>query len=250
MNSTDVRVIKDFVRQKMASPFVQARIRRNVEPQQINPTREVVWFVIIGCLLTTQQKSGPDSAVKRFLDLRPFPLGLNHCEQPLVESLARRVLSDFGGIRFTTKIPKQVAFNLGVLKDGTWITVEDQIEKLREQRVRLPSAQDYVRERLAARTVASSLLGFGPKQSRNFWQWLGLTRYEIPIDSRVAKWIKGNLSFSVDDSKLSNSVYYESVVNKLREICAEAGILPCVLDAAMFADPDREWTPDEILDYN
>ena len=42
------------------------------------------------------------------------------------------------------------------------------------------------RERETARWIASRLVGFGPKQSRNLLQSLGLGRYEIPLDSRFA----------------------------------------------------------------
>ena len=33
--------------------------------------------------------------------------------------------------------------------------------------------------------MSERLAGFGPKQARNLLQGLGLTRYEIPIDSRI-----------------------------------------------------------------
>src|SRR3712207_8726784 len=38
------------------------------------------------------------------------------------------------------------------------------------------------------RSIDDSLKGFGPKQSRNLLQGLGLTRYEIPIDIRITRW--------------------------------------------------------------
>jgi hypothetical protein len=38
-------------------------------------------------------------------------------------------------------------------------------------------------ERKCAEMINDTLLGFGPKQSRNLLQRLGLTKYEIPIDS-------------------------------------------------------------------
>lgn len=94
------------------------------------------------------------------------------------------------------------------------------------------------------------LHGFGPKQSRNFWQWIGLTRFEIPIDSRVAAWVGTNLSFQIEVKKLGNEQYYKSVMDRLRGLCDESAVLPCVLDAAIFAAPDREWSATELTNYN
>jgi thermostable 8-oxoguanine DNA glycosylase len=248
-DSSDASKIKTLVEQKTESKFVQNRIRRNVLPRELNLSREVMWRVLIGCLLTTQQKSGPDSDVKRFLEQRPFPLTIDCCDQPQGENLVRKTLTDFGGIRFTNKIPTQAARNLKWLGfGGGWAAVDEVVSKLKQPRLRPPESRDFLQERLAARMIDTNLSGFGPKQSRNFLQWLGLTRFEIPIDSRVAKWINRNLSLAIDESKLSGLLYYESVLDKVRALCEQAGILPCVLDAAIFSALDREWTDEELTE--
>lgn len=47
--------------------------------------------------------------------------------------------------------------------------------------------------------------GIGPKQSRNFIQWVGLSRYEVPLDSRVLKKLKElGCSFVPSSSALSD----------------------------------------------
>ena len=94
-------------------------------------------------------------------------------------------------------------------------------------------------------------MGFGPKQARNLWQWLGLTRYEIPIDSRVAKWVNGgNLSFKIDSKKLGAGRYYELLADQIRVICVAAEVLPCVLDACIFAAADGGWDAESVGEYN
>jgi hypothetical protein len=52
-------------------------------------------------------------------------------------------------------------------------------------------------ERIVARVLDEQLRGIGPKQSRNLLQELGLTRYEIPLDSRVAGWLNENLHWEI-----------------------------------------------------
>ncbi|MGH9436026.1 MAG: hypothetical protein ACRD06_08515, partial [Terriglobia bacterium] len=83
-----------------------------------------------------------------------------------------------------------------------------------------------------------TLEGLGPKQSRNLWQWLGLTRYEIPLDSRVAAWINKNLDppVKIDPKELSVPARYESVLDHVQALCDAAGVLPCLLDAAAFVE--------------
>ena len=71
--------------------------------------------------------------------------------------------------------------------------------------------------------------------------------YEIPIDSRVRKRLK-ELGFAVQDSLGSNRSYCR-VMDDIQELCKACGVLPCVLDAAMFASFDEGgWTEDIVKD--
>jgi hypothetical protein len=108
--------------------------------------------------------------------------------------------------------------------------------------------RDKRSERAVARTIDIELVGFGPKQSRNLIQWMGSTVYEIPIDSRLIKWIKGNLSLqSVEVKRLSDLSYYENTLDLIQELCAAADVLPCLFDAAVFSSFDRDhWTTNDL----
>ena len=61
-----------------------------------------------------------------------------------------------------------------------------------------------------------------------------MTRYEIPIDSRVMKWINQNISLTIEEKKLGSAEYHESVLDHIRSLCAKVGCLPCEPDAAIF----------------
>ena len=65
---------------------------------------------------------------------------------------------------------------------GGWKPVLDHLEEVRL----CPGSKS---ERHAAEFIDKQLKGFGPKQSRNLLQWLGPSRYEIPLDSRITKWL-------------------------------------------------------------
>ena len=81
--------------------------------------------------------------------------------------------------------------------------------------------------------------GFGPKQSRNFLQSLGLTKYEIPIDSRISQWLN-NFGFPIrlSSTSLSDKAFYHFVSDGIIELCEKAGIYPCELDAGIFSSFD------------
>ena len=68
----DIHEIKDFIEKQKNNPFVQDRKKRNLEGQGFEITKENVWRVLVGCLLTTQQRSGPESNVGKLLQTNPF----------------------------------------------------------------------------------------------------------------------------------------------------------------------------------
>ena len=119
------------------------------------------WNCLVGCLLTTQQRVGPGSAVNRFLLTEPFPLDYSTCAtHEVVTEFATSVLSNFGGIRRSVIIGKELAMNLAFLKTGGWEPTSQILDE-----VRTHSTPEI--ERRAARFIGEHFRGFGPKQSRN-----------------------------------------------------------------------------------
>lgn len=167
------------------------------------------------------------------MEHNPFLLTLEICDCTDTEAVVYETLVG-RRLRFTTKIAKQVSANFKRLREGGSSKVENQFNEVQMQKSREPQEFDYVKERRAAGVIDGLLVGFGPKLSRNLWQWLGLTRYEIPIDSRVVKWINSQkLTLTIEKEKLGNAEYHESLLDHIRALCVEAGCLPCVLDAAI-----------------
>jgi Segregation and condensation complex subunit ScpB len=59
--------------------------------------REDFWQQMVACPLTTQQRSGPTSAVTRFIRTLPFPLAYKTCAAHAdVEGFAKATLTKFG----------------------------------------------------------------------------------------------------------------------------------------------------------
>jgi hypothetical protein len=84
-------------------------------------------------------------------------------------------------------------------------------------------------------------------KARNLWQCVGVTQYEIPLDSRICSWINQVPSaFRLEPARLYSSVpYYEETMSQVQAICDAAGVLPCEFDAAVFANADTEEWPED-----
>ena len=236
---SDVEVARACYSSHASNPFVVARLRRNVEGKRDPVSNETFWKTLTECLLTTQQRSGPESAVSRFIRTTPYPLALSTClGQVDLEPYVTSVLTQHGGVRRAPTIAQQLAQNLGKLTSGHWSILLPLISQL-------DSPHSPASERSTAQRLAYELAGIGPKQSRNLLQNLGLSQYEIPIDSRVMKWMHTNLGFSLTSGALlADAQYFELVMDAFQELCRRAELLPCLLDAAIFVTFDNPggWT--------
>ena len=236
----DIHHIKEFVESQSGKSFVKNRIVRNVEGDIPDFNRGIFWKEMISCLLTTQQRSGPKSFVTRFICTDPFPLNLNECENKSnLKEFVEDTITNFGGLWRAKAIGDEVLCNFKRLENGGWQEIEAIAKVLVENRRRSPRFDDKCIERKAAKIAIDKLKGFGPKQSRNLWQSLGLTRFEIPVDSRITKWFnKNGFPFMLSAGALSDENYYNFVMGGIQKACKESEVYPCVLDAAIFASFD------------
>lgn len=238
----DIRKLKLFVAEYKDDPFVLRRKQRNLGKEKKRISKVKFWHAMVACLLTTQQRSGPDTPINRFIRNKPFLLGYKTCQAKLdLEKFIVATLTEFGGIRRTNNIARELNYNLGLLEDCLWKQVFQQLRDLQNQRTAKA-------ERATASFIAECFKGFGPKQSRNLLQDLGLIRWEILIDSRTTKWLKG-FGFPVCPSAaaLSDPGYYNLVVNGLQHLCRKARVYPCILDAAIFTSFDKgRWSEEKM----
>ena len=205
-------------------------------------TKDIFWKAMISCLLTTQQRSGPNSAVTRFICTNPFPLNLLLCfSQSNLEEFVSDIITKFGGIRRANKIAEAVSDNLKWLENGGW-------QRIFRMTDSLESNETIERERESAEYIDDHLKGFGPKQARNLLQSLGSTRYEIPLDSRIIKWLNDfGFPIKLSSDGLTDKNYYNFILDGLQQLCDRSGIYPCVLDAAIFSSFDPEWSEDKLI---
>lgn len=195
-------------------------------------------------LLTTQQPSGPKSAVNRLLSSDPFLLSYANCRASnQVAQFATETLIAFGGIRRHGIIGAELEENLTKLESELWPTVLANLNAL-------CMSTNREAERAAADFLNHTMKGLGPKQARNLLQALGLTQHEIPIDSRVAKWLNDSgFPVPLSAKALADRDYYCFVLDGLQRLCDAAGESPCVLDGAVFASFDGDGWNDKLVVY-
>jgi len=131
-----------------------------------------------------------------------------------------------------------VESNLRDLNAGGWEQVELHGRVLSETRSRPADWSGFelsLEREMNAAKYMKRYRGLGLKQSRNFWQWLGLTRFVCVLDSRVKKWCCSNLEGRWIIFDLDRSADYLNMADSIRALCREAGVLPCLFDAAVFS---------------
>ncbi len=240
----DVAAIRRAVAKYREHPIVRDRFLRNLSATKPEVTRERFWKTLTMSLLTTQQPSGPKSSVTRILASEPFLLSYRRCSGAAdVSTFVTKTLVSFGGIRRHGIIGNELEQNLAELEAGLWSEVLARTEPLR-------SLAAKEAERSVADFLHEKIIGLGPKQARNLLQALGLTRYEVPLDSRVAKWLRtAGFPVPVTAAALADRDYYCFVLDGFQRLCESAGEYPCVVDGAVFASFDSEAWRDELIRF-
>jgi len=215
------------------------RKRWNVEGTLSTQAPEEFWKWLVLSLLSSQQKYTANSPIARLeCGIDPFPVPLAEFSR-LEES---EVSARLGTFRFHQRIAHQLIANHSWLfGDGKgWELLQPVLDGLLQQRNSTPVTAHREREREAARFLADKLKGIGPKQARNLLQSLGLTRFEIPLDSRVAGWLEGRLGWNICTEALSKRDYYEDLLDRVQASCERAGVLPTLFDAAVFEEMGKD----------
>ena len=242
IEGSDIQKVKSFFEAHKTNAFVLNRIERNVKKAIPHFSEEIFWEAMISCLITTQQRSGPNSSVTKFICTKPFPLNYSKCKaSDYLNILVEETITNFGGLRRGKTIGEEVNFNLKWLKNGGWKTVHKIVEDIINN-------QTIETERKSAEIINDNLKGFGPKQSRNLLQSLGLTKFEIPVDSKITKWLNAfGFPMNLSATSLADRNYYNFVLDGFQKICDACDIYPCVMDAAIFSSFDEEWPEDKLV---
>jgi hypothetical protein len=238
--------IRAIVCEQRETVLMRDRRKRNLAGHKDRVTKQRLWRAIVCMRLTTLAHSGPTGNLAIFWQHRPFPLSYDDaiCAQKSLEDFILKELRAHRVGRHPPTIAKQLAANFRHLEKDDWRSILHQCN-------RLTSLESRAVEAKVADYLATNLEGFGPKQSRNVLQALGLTRYEIPIDSRVTAWLNEKLKFPfrVSAASLADKYVYQLISDAICQLCKDSGEFPCILDAAIFGSKDGDTWTEELLLY-
>lgn len=242
ITDNDVKKVKNFVAQNQ-NPFLARRISRNINHDNIQIDKNSILNTMMMCLLSSQQRSGPNTPFGIFIRKTPSPFTIeNISQQKDVEEFIIKTLKQNGLTRYINNISGFFTNNYELLLTTQW--------RLLKQLKYMSSVQTTIEsERTLADELDDAFKGFGPKQARNFLQTMGLTKFEIPIDSRITDWLN-TFGFPVrlTSAALQDKGYYHFVSDGIQNLCNRANIYPCVFDAAIFSSfNDGEWTEENTM---
>lgn len=223
----DIRLVSEFVANNGGS-LVELRLERNVNRKNILIDKDTIIQSMLMCLLTSQQRTDPNHLIGKLLMQTPFPV--DYAEISTLEDIENYIFSLLHKSGFTKnllKIPEYFASNIRLLEDMGWDTFIKSISVLDGQ------VSKEV-ERNVADSIDKAFKGFGSKHARNFLQSLGLSRFEIPLDTLIINWFNDfGFPVTLSSTALQEKRYYHFVSDGIQLLCEKAAIFPCVLDAAI-----------------
>ncbi|MHA6898010.1 hypothetical protein [Ralstonia pseudosolanacearum] len=208
------------------------RLTKNVNRQGIVLTKDTIWRVMLGCQITSAQRSGPDSLVSQFMNSNSKALNYKECKKQ--GGLEEFICSEIKQLRFNAKISRQLAQIFEHLEDGGWAPL---LAALKTIEVTTTKAKEHA---VVEHLTSGSFPGLGPKQARNFIQWLGLSQHVIPLDTRIFSRMKeyGIYPVPKKGEGMGEEPLYRFFEDGLGQIAKKIGVLPCMLDACTFASFD------------
>lgn len=229
ITKANVKPYWEFVERHKNHNIVKERVDRNLKHLGVAISKDNFWRALVGCLLTTQQRSGRNSRVAVFLDTNDQILDFDFSSNAKNLSKVVEGTLSRNGLRRNERIAEEIVLAVSWLKQGGWSAVKYQLELI-------ASHTSAKKERSVANFLKEHFKGIGPKQSRNLIQWMGLSKYEIPLDSRMVKVLR-ELEFPVplSSNALADEHYYCFIEDGIQKIMANIGVYPCVFDACAFA---------------
>ena len=240
ISDTDIAAVKRLLNSEQDHPWVKERFSRNLHYPKKEVAQSDFWAMLVCMRCTTLAASGAGSPIERFQSLVPFPLRLERVrEEPEAtrEDFIHATLGKHTVGTHRRRIAADLLKCFNKLESGRWAVVLERCKSLLQ-----PSLPGN--ERSVADLLDDELSGIGPKQARNILQDLGLTRFEIPIDSRVMEWLNDSepriLPFQVTSVALADRHCYGFILDTIQELCEKCETFPCVLDASIFSFLEKQ----------
>ena len=227
ISEVDLKKVTDFVEQQ-SNPHVANRIARNIEHQGLLLNRNSILNALLFSLLYQYQRHGSYSKIVSFFQIDPFPLQYKKISNiPDIRAYIFDLLKQHGIIQDINKTPDYFSNNFDLLESTNWDLLNILEKMLQEE-----NSQQTERE--IADNIDTMFKGFGAIEARVFMQALGLTKFEIPIDTVISDWFNNfGIPVKLSAIALQDRNYYHFISDGIQLLCKKAFVYPCVLEAAI-----------------
>lgn len=225
MTSSDIESIRmvkalSAIGRKSRSGLYADRLKTNILGKGRKNRTSDAWDAILIAILSTQQKStGRSNKVKQLLEERNLSWRIAKTKPGSISDCVNG---------FNLNRRKREYLSLA----RSWLLQNHrEVGKYRRALDSIPVASfgaRYPLEVEAAKFIQSGVKGIGPKQSRNFWQYLGYSAWAVLLDSRILAILEAP-PFS-----LNTQLGYFELEARVIELCTKANTYPCLLDASLF----------------
>ena len=234
LTKADSQRWKDLWKMINSEITMKPEIKKRLKIRKKCPNDQEIWNALVTGLVTSQQKSGENSQVNLFLD------SIKNQEKFNLQKLCNRPelikdIPNFCRLRFHDKIFNLMADSLEKYKNDHWKTVKLAFKVLIDEPTNL------TKEREVAIELQRFFKGIGLKQSRNMLQLLHLSKFMIPLDSKVMRILKSmNHGESlVGTNALQDKIIYMEIENTINRLCKCLNVLPCYFDGVLFYHTDE-----------
>jgi hypothetical protein len=223
LSDSDITYVRDFVKANRNQKTDRVT-GRNINHIDRAIDKDSILRAMLICLLSSETDSYPESRVEQMFIKKPYLLSYQYLFRVRnIEYAFQEFFQMFGITKFVNKVPKFFSANFEFLEASNW-ELESEIVKALEHDL---TKYD---ERELADSVDRSFKGFGSKEARSFLLELGITKYEIPIDTMLRNWLK-SFNFPIKFSRiaLQDIMFYHFVSDGIQKMCEISDIYPCVL---------------------
>ena len=232
LSDSDINKVRDYVKNNK-NQNVERIINRNINHIDRIIDKDSLLRTMLICLLSSETDSYPESKIEQMFKKKPYLLNYQYLFKVRnIEYLFQEVFQTFGITKYVNKVPKYFSTNFEFLEETDW-DLELEINRS------ITNELTKYDERKLADMVDKSFKGFGSKEARSFLLALGVTKYEIPIDYKLIKWLE-NFGFPIKFSKtaLQDILFYHFVSDGIQKLCEISEIYPCVLYTSILSSSE------------
>lgn len=225
ISASDIARLTGFMREHSLNLEVNERIARNIQYQNLELNQDKVICSLLYGLLFHNPKY---RKMITLIQAKPFPFQYGIIANVHnIKEYIQLYFKQNGFILDENKIPDFFATNVNLLEAHDWDLLNS-LSKL------LYKKTDKQAERAMADQIDTMFKGFGAIEARIFLQHLGLSKYEIPLDTVISDWFNDfGFPITMSVAALQDRNFYHFVSDGIQLLCEKVEVYPCVLEAAI-----------------